>query len=124
VGREANGTIIADPTLFPHGIKALVDYIHSKGLKFGICACCAACCTLAVCLLVPDVYRLHVFLFGLVLRALYLVLFLHNRVRCTLYCTFNFGLVSQPSRVAWNGISLSVLVVRLRGDACVLTAAA
>jgi alpha-galactosidase len=36
VSREPNGRIIADPKRFPSGIKALADYIHSKGLKFGI----------------------------------------------------------------------------------------
>nr|WP_262901568.1 glycoside hydrolase family 27 protein [Candidatus Sulfidibacterium hydrothermale] len=36
VGRDKNGNIIADPVKFPSGIKALADYIHSKGLKFGI----------------------------------------------------------------------------------------
>jgi len=36
VSRDANGTIVADPTRFPYGIKALADYVHSKGLKFGI----------------------------------------------------------------------------------------
>ena len=35
-GRDATGKIIADPVKFPSGIKALADYIHSKGLKFGI----------------------------------------------------------------------------------------
>lgn len=35
-GRDAQGNIIADPVKFPSGIKALADYIHSKGLKFGI----------------------------------------------------------------------------------------
>ena len=34
--RDANGFIQADPEKFPSGIKALADYIHSKGLKFGI----------------------------------------------------------------------------------------
>src|SRR5256885_1986885 len=34
--RDANGFITADPQKFPSGIKALADYIHSKGLKFGI----------------------------------------------------------------------------------------
>jgi alpha-galactosidase len=34
--RDANGFITADPVKFPSGIKALADYIHSKGLKFGI----------------------------------------------------------------------------------------
>jgi alpha-galactosidase len=36
VGRDAQGTLIADPAKFPSGMKALADYIHSKGLKFGI----------------------------------------------------------------------------------------
>lgn len=36
VARDKNGTIVADSTRFPHGIKALADYVHSKGLKFGI----------------------------------------------------------------------------------------
>jgi alpha-galactosidase len=34
--RDAEGNIIADKEKFPSGIKALADYIHSKGLKFGI----------------------------------------------------------------------------------------
>ena len=36
VSRDADGTIVADPAAFPHGIKALADYVHSKGLKLGI----------------------------------------------------------------------------------------
>jgi alpha-galactosidase len=36
VGRDANGNIVPDPEHFPNGIKALADYVHSKGLKFGI----------------------------------------------------------------------------------------
>lgn len=35
-GRDAEGNIIPDKDKFPSGIKALADYIHSKGLKFGI----------------------------------------------------------------------------------------
>lgn len=34
--RDENGNITADPVKFPSGIKALADYVHSKGLKFGI----------------------------------------------------------------------------------------
>jgi len=34
--RNADGFITADPQKFPSGIKALSDYVHSKGLKFGI----------------------------------------------------------------------------------------
>src|SRR5215467_4404328 len=36
VSRDAHGTIVADPKTFPSGIKALADYVHSKGLKLGI----------------------------------------------------------------------------------------
>jgi alpha-galactosidase len=35
-GRDASGNIIVDAEKFPGGIKALADYVHSKGLKFGI----------------------------------------------------------------------------------------
>ena len=34
--RNADGFITEDRTRFPSGIKALADYVHSKGLKFGI----------------------------------------------------------------------------------------
>ncbi len=36
VSRDENGNIIADATHFPSGIKALADYVHGKGLKFGM----------------------------------------------------------------------------------------
>jgi alpha-galactosidase len=39
ISRDKDGYIIADPAKFPSGIKALADYIHSKGLKFGIYSC-------------------------------------------------------------------------------------
>jgi len=39
-GRDKNGKILADKIKFPSGIKALADYIHSKGLKFGIYTDC------------------------------------------------------------------------------------
>jgi alpha-galactosidase len=35
-GRDASGNIVVDAEKFPGGIKALADYVHSKGLKFGI----------------------------------------------------------------------------------------
>jgi len=35
-GRDANGFIGQDAQRFPSGIKALSDYVHSRGLKFGI----------------------------------------------------------------------------------------
>ena len=31
-----NGELLAHPVKFPHGMKALADYAHSKGLKFGL----------------------------------------------------------------------------------------
>ena len=34
--RDADGNIQADPERFPSGIKALADYVHAKGLKFGL----------------------------------------------------------------------------------------
>lgn len=34
--RDASGNLVADPVRFPHGIKAVADYVHSKGLKFGL----------------------------------------------------------------------------------------
>lgn len=34
--RDEAGLVQADPTRFPSGLKALGDYIHEKGLKFGI----------------------------------------------------------------------------------------
>jgi len=36
VSRDENGFIVADAQRFPSGIKALADYVHSKGLKFGL----------------------------------------------------------------------------------------
>ncbi|HEY0565600.1 MAG TPA: alpha-galactosidase [Terriglobales bacterium] len=36
VSRDAQGNIVADPQRFPSGMKALADYVHSKGLKFGL----------------------------------------------------------------------------------------
>lgn len=35
-GRDRQNNIIPDPEKFPSGIKALADYVHSKGLKLGI----------------------------------------------------------------------------------------
>ncbi len=35
-GRDSNGNIVADPQRFASGMKALADYVHAKGLKFGI----------------------------------------------------------------------------------------
>ena len=35
-GRDNHNNIIPDPKKFPHGMKAVADYVHSKGLKLGI----------------------------------------------------------------------------------------
>ncbi len=37
--RDENGRLVPDPAKFPSGMKALSDYIHSKGLKFGMYSC-------------------------------------------------------------------------------------
>lgn len=37
--RDENGCLVADPEKFPHGMKAVADYVHSKGLKFGMYSC-------------------------------------------------------------------------------------
>lgn len=39
VDRDENGEIVVDKDRFPHGMKYLADYVHSKGLKFGIYSC-------------------------------------------------------------------------------------
>jgi len=36
VDRDAQGNIVPDAKRFPAGIKAVADYVHAKGLKFGI----------------------------------------------------------------------------------------
>jgi alpha-galactosidase len=36
VSRDAEGNIIPDAKRFPSGMRALADYVHSKGLKFGL----------------------------------------------------------------------------------------
>ncbi|MHA7941581.1 sialate O-acetylesterase [Formosa sp. 3Alg 14/1] len=37
--RNENGQLVADSIKFPNGMKAVGDYIHSKGLKYGIYEC-------------------------------------------------------------------------------------
>ncbi len=34
--RDANGRLMPHPEKFPHGMKYIADYIHAKGLKFGM----------------------------------------------------------------------------------------
>src|SRR5437899_6021465 len=38
VSRDASGNLTNDPAKFPSGMKAVGDYIHSRGLKYGIYA--------------------------------------------------------------------------------------
>lgn len=51
-GRDKNGKLVADPEKFPHGMKYLADYIHSKGLKFGMYSCSGT----LTCALYPGSY--------------------------------------------------------------------
>lgn len=37
--RDSSQRLVADPEKFPHGMKAVADYVHSKGLKFGMYSC-------------------------------------------------------------------------------------
>ena len=37
--RDKNGRLVADPEKFPHGMRYVADYIHKKGLKFGMYSC-------------------------------------------------------------------------------------
>jgi alpha-galactosidase len=37
--RDVDGNLIADPVKFPKGMKHVADYVHSKGLKFGLYNC-------------------------------------------------------------------------------------
>lgn len=39
VARQTDGTIVVDSVRFPSGMKVLADYVHSKGLKFGLYSC-------------------------------------------------------------------------------------
>lgn len=36
---RVDGKLVPDPALFPNGMKYLSDYVHSKGLKFGMYSC-------------------------------------------------------------------------------------
>ena len=37
--RDSSGNLVPHPDKFPNGIKSVADYIHSKGLKFGLYNC-------------------------------------------------------------------------------------
>ena len=36
MSRDTQNTIQPDPKTFPNGIPALIDYVHSRKLKFGL----------------------------------------------------------------------------------------
>ncbi len=38
--RGADGGLQPDPDKFPHGMEAVAEYVHSRGLKFGLYGCC------------------------------------------------------------------------------------
>ncbi len=38
--RDKNGRLVPNPQKFPHGMKYIADYVHSKGLKFGMYSDC------------------------------------------------------------------------------------
>ena len=40
--RDADGRMVPDPKKFPHGMKYVADYLHKKGLKFGMYSCCGS----------------------------------------------------------------------------------
>lgn len=37
--RDVHGRLVPDHIKFPHGMKVIADYVHSKGLKFGMYSC-------------------------------------------------------------------------------------
>jgi alpha-galactosidase len=37
--RNSNGDLVPDPVKFPRGMKFVADYVHAKGLKFGLYNC-------------------------------------------------------------------------------------
>ena len=37
--RNSEGRLVPDPEKFPDGMKKVADYVHSKGLKFGMYSC-------------------------------------------------------------------------------------
>ena len=38
--RDPSGNLVPSADKFPHGIEPVIRYVHDKGLKFGIYACC------------------------------------------------------------------------------------
>lgn len=50
--RGKDGRLVPNPKTFPDGMKAVADYIHSKGLKFGIYSCAGV----RTCMGLPSSY--------------------------------------------------------------------
>ncbi len=51
--RDKNGRLVADHEKFPHGMKYVADYVHSKGLKFGMYSCAGS----VTCAFYPGSYE-------------------------------------------------------------------
>jgi alpha-galactosidase len=43
MGRAADGTVLADPVRYPHGMKYVADYVHARGLKLGLWSSSGPC---------------------------------------------------------------------------------
>jgi alpha-galactosidase len=43
MGRAADGTVLADPVRYPHGIKYVATYVHDRGLKLGLWSSSGPC---------------------------------------------------------------------------------
>lgn len=50
--RGKDGRLVPDPAKFPHGMKYVADYLHARGLKFGMYSCCG----LMTCASYPSSY--------------------------------------------------------------------
>lgn len=50
--RDESGRLVPDPEKFPNGMKSVSDYVHSKGLKFGMYSCAGT----LTCALYPGSY--------------------------------------------------------------------
>src|SRR4029079_5484306 len=43
MGRAADGTVLADPVRYPHGMKYVASYVHDRGLKLGLWSSSGPC---------------------------------------------------------------------------------
>lgn len=48
--RDPEGRLVPDKRKFPNGMKAVADYVHGKGLKFGMYSCAGmlTCCRVSL----------------------------------------------------------------------------